>query len=128
MAEAWATCSAVYEIYSDLLYDPGSASSELLKNLSRGAEVAVATSYVLQLIKERGDMNLELFISRFESTWSMARLQMQELPKSQMTTIMASGESNNYSDDWLTKLQATFQGCQDNNEDNREWLIFIVLW
>ena len=60
MAEAWATCSAVYEIYSDLLYDPGSASSELLKNLSRGAEVAVATSYVLQLIKEHGDMNLEL--------------------------------------------------------------------
>ena len=48
----------------------------------------------------------------------MARLQMQELPKSQMTTIMASVNRT------IIRMighqaAATFQGCQDNNEEQQ---------
>ena len=108
-AEAWAACSASYEIMSAILASQP-ARSQQMKELSNGAGVAVT----MTLVTDALDTNISP--ERFNALWSYAKLAGKEWPKTQRTAILADAEALGAegSERFAEKLVATIEVCTNN--------------
>ena len=109
-AEAWATCSAVWDIMVMMTTDDSKSKAEEYSNLSNGAKMAVAMSFVSELVKA-DDFDKE----RFNATWTFAKTALESMPEVQMTSMLASLEHRGV-DSWMPDFGATMKVCTDNLE------------
>ena len=128
-AEAWATCSAVFDVYADFVFSEDSSQSQLMNNLSNGADIAVAMSYVQKLFDDLDNdvdnLATDDFSKRFNNTWAFAKTQMESLPEIQLTSILANLESSKDMEAWTKRLEATFQQCTNNGHEQQ---LMIDMW
>ena len=109
-AEAWATCSAVWDIMAMLTVEDSEAQAEQYSNMGYGAKMAVAMSFVSDLVKA-DDFDKD----RFEATWRFAQTAAKSMPDVKITAILADSESRG-ADAWSLDLGATITVCKDNLE------------
>ena len=111
-AEAWATCSAVWDIMAQLSLANGGSKSEIeqYSNMGNGAKMAVAMSFFSDAISED---NVDQ--SRISATWRFAQTATKSMPEVQMTRILADLESKGM-EAWFPDFGATMRVCTDNLE------------
>ena len=107
-AEAWATCSAVWDIMAIMTGDDSKSQAEQYSNLSNGAKMAVAMSYVSDLAKANDSDK-----GRFNATWTFAKTALESMPQVQMTSMLADLEQRGM-DSWMPDFGATMKVCTDN--------------
>jgi hypothetical protein len=107
-AEAWATCSAVWDIMAIMTGDDSKSQAEQYSNLSNGAKMAVAMSYVSDLAKANDSDK-----GRFNATWTFAKTALESMPQVQMTSMLADLEQRGM-DSWMPDFGATMKACTDN--------------
>jgi hypothetical protein len=111
-AEAWATCSAVWDIMAQLSTTNGGSKSEieLHSNRGSGAKMAVAMSFLSGMLSDDSvDQN------QLNATWRVAQTALESMPDVQMTVMLADLEAKGYAE-WLPDLGATMTVCMDNLE------------
>ena len=109
-AEAWATCSAVWDIMAIMTTDDSKSKAQEYSNLGNGAKMAVAMSFVSELVKA-DDFDKE----RFDATWTFAKAALESMPEVQMTAMMANLERRGV-DSWMPDFAATMEVCTENLE------------
>ena len=109
-AEAWAACSAVWDFMAMLTVEDSEAQAKQYSNMGYGAKMAVAMSFVSDLVKA-DDFDKD----RFEATWRFAQTAAKSMPDVKMTAILADSESRG-ADAWSLDLGATITVCKDNLE------------
>ena len=92
-ARAGAACAAIYDTVANFYEAAKKASGTVteFRNMANGAQVVVATTFVSRMLAES-----ETFPSttRFNATWTMAKMAIKELPSAVQTTINAALERN----------------------------------
>lgn len=114
-AEAWATCSAIYEFYAAINKNKPN-TAKLFKQKSNGAKVAVVLSQILPTLDpDQFDYNV------FSSTLNYAQFSAEEIPKVKMTAILSDMEilDNNI---FLNKLSNTLNVCTENLEGQQMYI------
>lgn len=114
-AEAWAVCSAVYDLYSEILKEDSPNLSLNLNNTARGAKVAIAMSQMGDLFLNQ-NLEAEEILAKFNTTWATAKMMMDSLPESASAAILGELEmaSENQKVVWNQKLEETLAICSDN--------------
>lgn len=109
-AEAWATCAAVWNIMAELTQANGGSKVKIEKysNFGNGAKMAVAMSYVSDVIK---DTNIDQ--SRLRATVRFAQTASQSMPEVQMVAIKSDLEVKG-ENPWFDDFFATMDICIEN--------------
>ena len=118
-AEAWAMCAATYNVVAEILAKSSPAQSRKIKDLSNGAEMAVAMSQVIN------DLSEDITPEKFNAVWTMAKLSMTELPKTRVTFLLAEAESSSEKSAFISNLNATLEVCIKNIEGQQ---MYIDTW
>ncbi|MGI9269879.1 MAG: hypothetical protein ACR2PE_05075 [Porticoccus sp.] len=117
-AEAWATCSSVWNIMAELSSD-SKAQAEEYHNLGNGAKMAIVMTFVTSVISE------DTFDQkRFNATWRYAKTLMYSMPEVKSTSILADLESKGM-DAWFVDFGATMKHCTDNLESQQ---YYVDMW
>jgi len=121
-AEAWATCSAVYQLTASFYKDEQPNQAKVLENQANGAKVAVLMSHF-----DLANLRKETSVDRFRSTWKLSQLLAESMPETRLNMILADAERLNKqgSDIFINKISATLKVCHDNLEGQQ---VYIDLW
>ena len=111
-AEAWAACSAVWDFMAMFTLKEGGTQAEIeqYSNMGNGAKMAIAMSFVSNLIAAD-----DLDEDRFKATWTFAKTLIESMPDVKMTSMLADLEQRGM-DLWLPDFGATMKVCTDNLE------------
>jgi hypothetical protein len=124
-AEAWATCSVVWDYLGQSQRENNPAGAEQFFNTSRGSELAIAISQMDYLLEKN---TYEIIAEKFNSTWKVGQMMMESLPESASAVfyseINRSVESGNI-DEVMKKIETTSLICQMNLETQK---YYIDLW
>jgi len=118
-AEAWATCSAAWDIMATLEERNSTAQAEEFSNLSNGAKLAVGISLVADLAMA-DDVNKD----RFNATWEFAKTAMESMPEVQTTSILANLERRGM-ESWMPDFLAAVTVCSENLESQQ---LYVDMW
>ena len=116
-AEAWGTCSAIYEIASVFFAESKPAMAEHYKNLSNGATMAVVMSHVtdgLALVEAPED---------FDSLWAYSKTLADSIPDTIKNAILADAEMQD--DDgsiFIGKMTSTIEICMENLKSQQDYI------
>ena len=129
-AEAWAVCTAAYEITAQIYAaEQLTAQAQEIHNLSNGAAVGVAMALMWGVMNDLKGTDSETAIKRFNSTWDYSKRAMNSLPDAQATRILADQErlagTNGGADKFVRKMAATMKVCADNIESQQ---VYIDSW
>ena len=121
--EAWAACSATYDIIARLLGETP-AQSQQLKDRANGAKLAVGMTLVLE------DLDSDISPERFNALWTFAKVAIDAWPEIQRNAILADAESLSSegaegSNKFVDKLIATVKICKSNLESQQ---MYIDVW
>jgi len=117
-AEAWALCTVVFELSSYFLEDDTPAQAKLLHQLANGTKLAVAMSIFLPRISS------EMTPEEFNSSWSYAKHQMQNLPdlaRDQADVLLERQGMEQF----LTRLIASQEICLQAGEKQQ---MYVDTW
>lgn len=123
-AEAWAVCSASYELLSKFVEEK-EATSKVLLEKSNGAKMAVVMSIVFDKVDRREAEDFT--VKEFNATWSYSKLAMQSLPESKMASIMADAERLSAAgqiQQFVDNLTDTIEICQRNSDGQQMYIDF----
>ncbi|BCS95867.1 hypothetical protein DSLASN_14990 [Desulfoluna limicola] len=115
-AEAWARCSCVYSLVSNLVTSK-SAISKQYKNLSNGAKLAIVMAHVTG-----GLQNEDITPEEFEALWNYSITLMDSISEAQMTQILAETEATEDKTFIQKKLLNSLKICQDNLSTQQEYI------
>lgn len=120
-AEAWAMCSASYDLMAELLEESSPARSRQLSDLANGADLAVIISMVANKIND------QMTPEKFDSVWTFSKLSGTELPKTRRTMLLAELESDTSegSLNFIANLLKTVEVCAGNLKGQQT---YIDLW
>lgn len=93
-ARVWATCAAVYDtaaVISERIQKKPVEAKEY-RQMANGSEVAVAMTFVSDVIINLDKKNTELIAAKFNATWDFAKTAMNAMPETIKTTINANLE------------------------------------
>lgn len=116
-ADAWATCSAVYAIASEIL-ESSPAQAKHLKEMSNGASIAVTMTHVSD------GLDTGITSERFAALWNYSKLLASSLPESKMTAILADAEGmgKGKAEQFIRKLTATLEICMQNADSQQAYI------
>lgn len=123
----WATCSATYDVYAELIKESKPNTAKSFSNRGNGAQLAVTMSQVAELILSVDDGDLTDFKDRFDSVWIHAKMIGDSMPETEQTRIMSDFELK-YNGDargWIMKLNRTLEICTENIDAQER---YIQLW
>jgi len=111
-AEAWGTCSAIYDVMAMLLTESNPAQAKQYKDFGNGASIAVLMTHVSDGLKP--DMSSE----QFNSLWSLSKILSNSIPETKRTMILADGEmlGKTGSEKFIEKVATTAKICMENLE------------
>ena len=109
-AEAWARCSCVYSLASDL-FSSKPAISKQLKNLSNGAKFSIVMAHVADGIK-----NENITPEEFTALWNYSKTLIDTISETQTTLILAQIEATEDTELIQKRLLNSLKICQDNSE------------
>jgi len=112
-AEAWAMCSAVYQIFSAINEADSPATAQLYSEMANGAEVAVLMTFVMSSILDEDEPEA------FSATVRFGQTSMSALPEQQMTWLLALSEQD---DAWSQNMSATYDYCVANLEAQQAYV------
>ena len=109
-AEAWAMCSAAYDVMAELLSEAQPAQSKQLSEFANGAQLAVTMSMFAE------GLDPEITPERFNALWKVAQLAGTEIPKTRRTMLEAEAEATPKEDisKFISNLAATVEVCVEN--------------
>ena len=114
-AEAWAVCAATYDFVSALYPKDMPATAQSTKELSNGAKLAVAMSYLEPRL--RADMSPK----EFAALWETAKTLMLTLPNTMMTQIKSDLELSSGTEVGK-RLDKTLGICLDNLDTQQGYI------
>jgi hypothetical protein len=116
--EAWAMCSAAYDVMAGLFAETQPATAQRLSEYANGAEAAVAMTIVMK------SDDSEMTVKKFNATWVYAKVAMVEWPKTALTTIQLDAEmlGDEGADEFLENLTATVKICIENLEGQQIYI------
>jgi|TARA_B110000908_G_C10192800_1_gene421351 hypothetical protein len=120
-AEAWATCSATYDVMAMLLNESNPAQAQKFKDLGNGASMAVVMTHVTDGYSKDIDQD------RFNSLWNYSKTLADSIPETMKTMILADAETLGESGTtvFITKVAATVKVCIANLEGQQ---VYIDTW
>ena len=118
-ADAWATCSAAYEIMAALLEESEPIISQNLKNMSNGAHMAVTMTHVYDGMQSNPDMEQ----AGFNVLWTMSKVLGESIPETKVIALLT--DANHSPKIFPHKLAATIVICNKNSEGQQ---MYIDLW
>lgn len=123
-AEAWAMCAAVYNFVAEMFAESNPASSNLSKDMSRGAGLAAIMSIVQDGLPKIDTEDADEGMRRFGSLWSSAKITGTELPKTRTTMLLAQQEmlSENEVEGFYAKVGKTVEICTANSKDQQMYI------
>ena len=125
-SEAWATCSAAYEILSTMLKSESPAQSDQFHQFANGAKLAVLMSFLVDAIKDIDESD-DASVARFNASFTYGKVAMESLPETKASSLMAIFESggDKNQERWMANLGTTVKHCVDNLDGQQS---HIDLW
>jgi len=125
-ARTWAKCAALYETLADInqVWDNPSLAKHF-NNLRNGAKISVGMTFV---VSNLGTSPEELSPSRFNATWSYAKVAMDEMPAVELTAINANMELAKKNADLENEIQSIIAGVAVCMEHLAGQQAYIDIW
>jgi len=119
-AEAWATCSAAYEIMSVILKSTP-AQARKIKDLSNGATIAVTMSHVTN------DLSEDISTEKLSALWAYSQHLAISIPETKKTMMLADAEvlGKDGAELFVEKITKTVEACMKNLDGQQ---IYIDSW
>lgn len=117
-SEAWATCSAAYDMSALVFESEQPAQAKLFEEKGNGAEMAVIMSIVSDAIND------DITEQKFNAVWAYAKIAAKSLPETSMNTMLAEleGLDSDGIEEFLQKLVATIEICTNNLESQQAYI------
>ena len=125
-ARTWARCAALYETiaYLNQVWDKPAVAKHFA-NMGNGAKLSVAMTFV---VSNLGTSPTEFSQSRFNATWSYAKVAMNEMPSVERTAINANMESAMINGDLENEILAIIEGATVCSKYQASQQAYIDMW